>query len=92
VQAMVAHADAEARTHPVKEERDCQCLPIEKEQGRQSPEVEKAESETIDPVNLVRIAYGNDATAHRHLHVIRDTSSLAEIALTIRNTSVISMG
>ena len=51
VQPMVAHADAKAGTHPVEEESDNQCTPIEHEECGYRSNVKKAEGDAIGPVD-----------------------------------------
>src|ERR1700747_2141883 len=67
VQPMVAHADAKAGTHPVEEERDSQCIPVEHEECGYRSEVENSEGDAISPVYFWRVSYTHRGGGHGSL-------------------------
>ena len=64
VQAMIAEADSEARTYPIKEKCGPKDMPIENENGGNGPDMKSHQNAGGDPVQTLSGMNINDFGAH----------------------------
>ena len=65
MQPVIAHADAEAGTHPVQEGRHGQILPAKHEQGGNGPNVEDHQDNSGNPVHALVLRHVNNVCAQK---------------------------
>src|SRR5207237_6833494 len=90
VQAMIAHADAQAGSDPIQNDGRGQGLPAKHEQSSQSAEVQDRQNDNDGPVELLLSMNGADVARHVFSCGCIYTPNLTRICYVVCKTYVIS--